>query len=169
MKKKLLLYSFLVALFSLIILRTIEIKLENGNSDYGIVCFELAGNMEASTNIISYWNESRFLHLAAFSLGFDYLFLVFYVLFLALWTSSLADGFYEKSSRKFANLIIGFFIIAGILDMIENYFLLTLLGNNPIETASVIAYYCASTKFILIGLGILYNLFVVVKRLFVKI
>lgn len=169
MKKKLLLYSFLGALFSIIVLRGIETKLENGNFEYGIVCFELAGNLEASNVIIASWNQREILHLASFSLGFDYLFLVFYVLFLSFWTSILAEGFYKISSRWFANLIIGFFIIAGVLDMIENYFLLSLLGDNPTEIASVIACYCASVKFILIGLGILCNLFVVVKRLFVKI
>jgi hypothetical protein len=169
MKKRLLLYLFLVALFSVLVLKIIDFKLENGNSEFGMVCFELAGNLETSNTIIASWNESGLTHLASFSLGFDYLFIFTYVLFLSLWTSLLAEGFYNKFAPWFANLIIGFFVIAGMLDMIENYFLLTLLGANPTELSSIIACYCASVKFILIGLGILYNLFVIVKRLLIKI
>jgi len=146
----------------------IDNVLQRGNTDFGIVSFELAGNLEASNKIIQQWSERDLIPLAAFSLGFDYLYLVFYTIFLSLWTSVLAERFYKKPAQMFANFIIILFVIAGILDAVENYALLNLLGNSVTESNSALAFKCASVKFGLIGLGILYNIIISVKRLFVK-
>ena len=165
MKKKLLFWSFVGLLLSYLWLNHIDGILQNGNLDFGIIAFELAGNLSASNIIIQQWELQNLIYLANFSLGFDYLFMLFYVSFLAIWTSILSDGFYKKTSKILAGLVIGFFIIAGVLDGIENYALLNLLGNNPSEIWSEMAFYCASIKFGLIGLGIIYNLTVSVLRL----
>jgi len=65
-------------------------------------------------------------------------------------------------------IIIGFFIAAGILDSIENYALMNLLGESASQNWSETAFYCASLKFSLIGLGIVYNIIVSVGKLIVR-
>ena len=169
MKKKLLFWSFLGLLLSYFGLNYIDSILQNGNLEFGIIAFELAGNLTASNLIIQEWIDREIIHLASFSLGFDFLFMLFYVAFLSFWTSVLADNFYKSVHRYLATLVISLFIIAGILDGIENYALLNLLGENNSEEWSVMAFYCASIKFALIGLGIIYNLVVTIGKLFVKI
>ena len=169
MKKKLLFWFFIGAAAAMLALMGMDKVLQGGNISFGIISFELAGNLEISTKIIQEWSDRNLIPLAAFSLGFDYLYLVFYTIFLSLWTSFLAESFYKKPEQMFAKFIIGIFIIAGILDAIENYALLNLLGTKPTEEWSVLAFYAASVKFGLIGLGILYNIFISVKRLFIKI
>lgn len=166
MKKKLLFLSFVGMLLSYLWLHQMDVSLQNGNSDYGIIAFECAGNLTATNNIIQQWESQGLIYLANFSLGFDFLFVLFYVSFLAIWTSVLADGFYKKMSKIMATTVIGIFVIAGVLDGIENYALLNLLGNNPIESCSELAFYCASVKFALIGLGVIYILAVLIGKLF---
>lgn len=169
MKKKLLFWFFISTAAVMLALMGMDKVLQGGDADFGIVSFELAGNLDTSTKIIDEWSTRKLIPLAAFSLGFDYLYLFLYTIFLSLWTSVLAESFYKKPSQIFACLIICIFIIAGILDAIENYALLNLLGTKPTEDWSVLAFYCASVKFGLIGLGIIYNIFISVKRLFIKI
>ena len=166
MKKKLLFWSFVGLLLSYLGLNIIDGILQNGNLNFGIIAFELASDFSASNKIIQEWSSRNVLHLASFSLGFDYLFMLFYVLFLAIWTSILSDGFYTKTAKIIAVSAISIFIIAGILDGIENYALLKLLGNSSGKAWSGIAFYCASVKFVLIGLGIIYNLIISIGRLF---
>lgn len=169
MKKKLLFWFFIGTLIAMLALMGMDKVLQDGDSNYGIVCFELAGNLEASNNIIQNWSERDIIPLAAFSLGFDYLYLFFYTMFLSLWTSVIAEGFYKKLAKMFARLIIILFVVAGLLDAVENYALLNLLGNNNTQSNSVLAFNCASVKFGLIGLGIFYNIVISIKRLLIKL
>ncbi len=166
MKTKLLFWSFIGLLLSYLGLNIIDAILQNGDFDYGIIAFELAGNLSASNNIIQKWESQNLIHLASFSLGFDYLFMLFYVSFLAIWTSILSDGFYKKSFKIIAEIVISTFVIAGILDGIENYALLNLLQGDLTRDWPFIAFYSASIKFGLIGLGIIYNIVITVAKLF---
>lgn len=165
MKSKYLFWSFVGLLLSYFVLNRIDALLQNGDFNFGIIAYELAGNLAASKQIIHEWTARNVIHLASFSLGFDYVFMLFYVSFLALWTASLSSGFHKKLYRVVAGSIISIFIIAGILDGIENYALMSLLGDHPTQILSEIAFYCASLKFGLIGLGIIYNFSVSVGKL----
>ena len=168
MKSKYLFRSFVGLLISYFVLNRIDALLQNGDFNFGIIAYELAGNLAASQQIIHEWTVRNVIHLAAFSLGFDYVFMLFYVSFLALWTASLSYGFHKRPYRILAGFIIGFFIAAGILDGIENYALMNLLGESASQNWSETAFYCASLKFSLIGLGIVYNIIVSVGKLIVR-
>jgi len=78
----------------------------------------------------------------------------------------LSYGFYTKIAKIIVGIVISIFVIAGVLDGIENYALLKLLGNSSGGGWSEIAFACASVKFGLIGLGIIYNLAVTISKLF---
>ena len=165
MKKKIFIVSFIAALLAMIVLMIIDSDLQNGNYKFGIVSFELAGSLSASDEIIQEWEVRGVSYLASFSLGFDYLYLVLYVSFLGLWTSVMADTFKAVSSKRVAQIIIFMFILAGILDAIENYALFKLLAGSQENYYSLLAYYCAFVKFSLIALGLVYNIAISAGRL----
>lgn len=50
---------------------------------YGIVSFELAGNVTEASEMLSSWDSDARLH-ASFSLGFDYVWMLFYSTTIAL-------------------------------------------------------------------------------------
>lgn len=148
-----------------LVLFYVDIKLQSGDINFGIVSFELAGNINSSKEFVNYWAANNNLSLAAFSLGFDYLFILFYVSFTFIWTSILSDGFYNKTAKYVANFIMLITVLAGILDMIENYSLMQVLGGSQDNIWPVIAFYFASFKFTFLLIAILYNLIIsIIKR-----
>lgn len=61
----------------LVTLQMIDAPLRNPEAPYGIVSFELVWSSERAGRMLDSWDEDARLH-AAFSLGFDYLFLCVY-------------------------------------------------------------------------------------------
>lgn len=169
MKKKLLYYCLLGSLLAYIVLFFIDIELQRGNINFGIISFELAGNINSSNDIINYWADNNNLNLAAFSIGFDYLFILFYVSFLIIWTSILSEGFYKQTSKNFASLIMLITVLAGIFDMIENYSLMHVLGRDQNNLWPLLAYYFASMKFVFLTIAILYNLIISIIKRFISV
>jgi hypothetical protein len=169
MKTKLLYFSLVGMLLSFAVLRTIDGELQKGKSEYGIVGFELSHHSDTANEIVGYWTENNKLGQAFFSLGFDYIFILFYIAFLTLWTSLMAGKFYSLIWRNVAYGIIALFIIAGLLDAVENYSLMRFLNNTNGDYWLNIAFYSASVKFGLIGLGVLYNLGVFIGQKIFKI
>ena len=152
-----------------VVLFFVDIKLQSGNINFGIICFELAGNLITSSDIVNYWADNNNLSLAAFSIGFDYLFILFYVSFIFIWTSILSDGFYNKTAKYFANFIMLITVLAGILDMIENYSLMQVLGGSQDNLWPAMAYYFASFKFGFLFIAISYNLIISIIKRFIII
>ena len=169
MKRKFLYFTLLVTILTYVVLFLVDIKLQAGDMNFGIVSFELAGNLNSSNEIVSYWAINNNLNLAAFSIGFDYLFILFYAGFLFLWTSILSDGFYNKTSKNFANFIMLIIIVAGIFDMIENYSLMQVLGGSRDVPWPLMAYYFALLKFILLSIAILYNVIINIIKRFISV
>lgn len=169
MKKNLLYFTLLGTILTYIILFLVDIKLQTGDMNFGIVSFELAGNLTSSNEIVSYWVINNNLNLAAFSIGFDYLFILFYACFLFIWTSILSDGFYNRTSKNFANFIMLIIIVAGIFDMIENYSLMQVLNGSRDALWPLMAYYFALLKFIFLFIAILYNVIINIIKRFISV
>jgi len=169
MKKNLLYFTLIGTVLSYVVLFFVDIKLQSGDINFGIVSFELAGNINSSSEIVNNWAVNNNLSLAAFSIGFDYLFIIFYASFIFIWTSILSDRFYNKAAKYFANFIMIITVIAGIFDMIENYSLMQVLSGSQDNFWPLIAYYFSSFKFIFILIAILYNLIISIIKRFVTI
>ncbi|MBN2637979.1 MAG: hypothetical protein JXR65_02690 [Bacteroidales bacterium] len=168
MKTRLLIFSFLGIVFSFLVLRQADSKLQNGKTEFGIISFELAKSAVNSNAIINYWKKNNTLNVAAFSLGFDYLFMLFYALFLALWVKLVKDKLHNKFLSTLASIAIVFFITAALSDAVENYFLLKIIFDSAAsEINALIAFYAASLKFVLLGVGLIYTLVVWITRKFV--
>lgn len=169
MKKNLLYFTLIGTVLAYFVLFFVDIKLQSGEINFGIVSFELAGNINSSDEIVNYWADNNNLSLAAFSIGFDYLFILFYVSFTFIWTSILSDGFYNKTAKYVANFIMLITVLAGILDMIENYSLMQVLGGSQDNIWPLISNYFASFKFIFLFIALLYNLIISIIKRFIII
>ena len=132
-----------------------------------IVDFELAGSVDNAQAIIDAWTDTDRIR-AGFSLGFDYLYMPVYSTTIAL-ACLLAAGVLRHIAWRTAGLLLAWGLwIAAIFDAIENLALFTeLLGNNVAPYPQV-AQICATIKFGLIVLGLLYVIAGVVLRVIKK-
>jgi len=155
--RKIFLIIFLAFVVSLtIIFQLLDVPLKTQSAPVGIVSFELAGNQENGIRIMDSWDPQADLN-ASFGLGLDYLYMLSYALTISLACWLVADrhsGWYSKIGSWFG--LVGF--LAAFFDAIENIALWNLLSGNITQFLPVLAFWCATIKFTLIILGILYAL-----------
>ncbi len=123
----------------------------------GIVAFELAGNIATAQAIVSSWGPTARL-LVAFGLGLDYLYMLAYstvVGFACIWAGRMLKAAHWRLASLGTTLAWGLWL-AALFDATENIALLTQLVNSVMEPYPQIAAVCASLKFALILLGLLY-------------
>ncbi len=146
------LYAALQILFGLL-----DMPLRTAAAPNGIVSFELAANATAAQSILVSWNEAARLD-AAFGLGIDYLFMLAYSTMIGL-----ACIWSERSLRALgwpAGWLGGWLAwgvwAAAAFDAIENAMLIIQLFAGGADTYAAVGALCATVKFLLIALGILY-------------
>lgn len=155
-RKPLFFLSLVVTLVIFGVFRGLDTPLRTSAAPNGVVSFELAGNLETATRIIDSWDARAGLF-AGFGLGLDYLFMPFYALALSLGILLAAwrhPGAFEK-----AGAWLGWGAIAAALfDAVENFSLWQLLLGNLQEDWANLAAMCATIKFGLLILGLVYAL-----------
>jgi len=132
---------------------------------YGIVSFELARNPAQAQAILDSWEQPAQLR-AAFSLGLDFLFIPIYSTGLTLCCLWAAQ--FQRERRRFPNWLVligipGILLawaqtLAGGLDLIENLALINMLLGSVSAPWPQVSSICATVKFSLVGMGILYSL-----------
>jgi len=155
-RKPLFLLFLTVTILLFGIFRVLDEPLRTPAAPNGIVSFELSWSPGASGEMVRSWSEYARL-LAAFGLGIDYLFMPIYALALSLGIL-LAAG---RHSGRFANLgaWMGWAaLIAPIFDALENYGLLHSLLSPLFSLWPLVASVCATIKFTLLVVGLLYAL-----------
>jgi hypothetical protein len=146
----------LAALF-MVTLNVLDHPLKTEASPYGIISFELAGELATSQAMMASWGSQGSIH-AGLSLGLDYVFLMAYAGGIALGCVILARGFLDHS-RGMANLgvVLSWLLLAaGMLDALENYALIRVLLGSPAGCWPVVARACAIPKFVLVVAGLAY-------------
>jgi hypothetical protein len=147
-----------VATFAVMaVLRIVDAPLQTEAAPGGIVAFELAGSTAQSTRILESWDENARSY-AGFSLGFDFLFMVVYSTTIALaclWASSVL----RRLGPSLADL--GRWLAwgqwgAALLDAAENGALFVLLVGPVASPWPQVAWACATVKFALILVGLVY-------------
>lgn len=126
----------------------------------GIVSLELAGTSSKTQTILESWDQQAQL-LAAFGLGFDYLFMALYVLTLGLACIWARDSLRE-SRWPFAGLgtpLAWVVLAAGVLDSIENACLMWQLIHGPADALARAAQVCAGIKFLFVFLGLVFSFY----------
>lgn len=159
MKKKTLFWIALVLTVLLFgAINRIDESLKIDDQANGIVSFELAKTLNQSEYILHSWKTADVQLYAALSLGIDYLFMVaygsFFALAVLLLAAKLPSGFLKKAAKTMVLLIL----LAVVLDGIENFGLIQLLIDIPTQSMVSLAFYCASFKFGLLGIGVVYLL-----------
>ena len=120
-----------------------------------IVDFELAGSVQNAQAIIDTWSETDRIR-AGFSLGFDYLYMPVYSTTIAL-ACILAAGVLKRRAWHTLGLLLAWGLwIAALCDAAENLALFTELLGNTVAPWPQVAQICATIKFGLILLGLLY-------------
>jgi hypothetical protein len=159
-RKPVFLVLLLVTLLLMLAMNYIGSPLVTGQAPYGIVSYELAGSLEQSAGILASWDAEARLH-AAFSLGFDYVFMLFYsttIGFACAWAAEILQLRGWPGSRWGLPLAWGQWL-AAIFDAVENLALTIFLFGALASPWPQIARICALLKFALIFLGILYALY----------
>ena len=154
---------FLSTIILLFIMNMVSQPLATSQAPGGIISFELAKTPARSTAIMNSWDSTQKL-IAAFSLGLDYLFILFYSITLSLgcvWTSIVINP--QKPALALIGLIIAWLQwAAAILDGIENYSLFRILLVESNFPYSQLAFWCAVLKFGIIFAGIIWCVFALV-------
>lgn len=156
-KRKPLFFTFLtLTILFFAIFRVLDAPLRTPAAPNGIVSFELASSPGASVDMVNSWSEYARL-LAAFGLGIDFLFMPIYALALSLGIL-LAAGRHSGWFNKLGAWMGWAALVAPIFDAVENYGLLHSLLSPLFSLWPLIASVCATLKFTLLLLGLLYAL-----------
>ncbi len=132
---------------------------------FGIFALEFAGDLDTAKGIIKAWGESGRI-IAIVQTSLDYLFLVAYSITFFL-GCRLAGHWWSRCGEVLAKagLILGYgALLAGLLDAIENYALVSGLMGSQEAWWPAVAYWCALVKFILLAVAGAYFLIGLVVR-----
>lgn len=155
--RKLVFIALLIwTLILMAISQVINAPLRTTAAPASIVSFELARTPENARAMISSWDNRASLS-AAFGLGFDYLFMPSYAFTIAL-ACLLAAGRHKGWFTALGAWLGWGVFLAAIFDAIENIGLWNSLLGPVSALWPLVSYWCATFKFALILLGILYGL-----------
>ena len=149
--KRLCVFLVLLALFLVI---TIGFRFI-GPAEPNIVDFELAGTTARATEIINAWDIQDRAR-AGFSLGFDFLYMPVYSTLIALACVWAAGIIASRQWRATGLLLACGLWAAALLDAVENVALTVLLLGTIADPYPQIAQVCATLKFGLILLGLVF-------------
>lgn len=156
-KRKPLFLTFLaLTILFFAVFRVLDEPLRTPAAPNGIVSFELAWQPGASQDMVNSWSEYARL-LAAFGLGIDYLFMPIYALALSLGIL-LASGRHSGGFGRLGAWMGWAALVAPLFDAVENYGLLHSLLSPLFSLWPLIASVCATVKFALLIMGLLYAL-----------
>jgi hypothetical protein len=143
---------FILAFLNIIIIVVMQV-MGQSLKPHGIIPFEFAGSVENAQTMIQDWAERDVLKVLFFLLGFDYLFMITYSVFL--WLACLQAA--ERSVKFSSALIVLAWLqpLAGFLDATENFALYQMAFGSMKNIWPLLAYSCAVPKFMITGLGLL--------------
>ena len=157
--------GLLFFLLTFLVFAPIESDLK-GSTGYGVMEFEFAWTSENVNKIFTAWGQNG-INKQIFATWIDFLYIPCYSFFLAGSILLISRKLEDKSQQIGLHMTLLPFI-AGIFDVIENINLLLMLTNESFiwSTSPFIASLCASIKF---GLLILALLFFIISLIVVLI
>lgn len=129
-------------------------KLYTPQTHLGILDLEFAYSNSQTSNILNAWQGDK-IEAAKINTYIDFGLLIFYSVFLFYCCKNLAINF-NGIIRKVGLLFSKGALIAGGLDLIENTGMLITLGGHQQAFIATVTSVCASIKWIIAILGILY-------------
>ena len=162
--KKLFWFIFALFLPTFVGMSIVDAFLKTPVTPYGIISFEFCGFTLSCQSALESWKNSGQLF-AMLSLGLDYLFLVLYPALIAtglvLMTSKLTG-----TLTAINKMVIFSCVVISLCDAIENYALIQIILSQAENSNGMIAAIFASIKFALLGIAVLWLLFVALRYWF---
>lgn len=154
MMKKKLSFAGIASVILFMILRIQGSSLKTIISKRAIVDLEFANTTKRIQELFSVWN----LQVVKMNIWIDFLFIIAYVSFLSIAakTTALKWQIYLFKQAGFLFSRLAFFV--GLLDGCENILMLQTTAGSYTDTTLQLTFYCATFKFILAGLIVLYLL-----------
>lgn len=165
-RKRLLIASGLAMVAFDLVLVVLDQHLE-ATGGPSITVLELSGSEQRAAAIMAEWGAHG-RYLARLSLWIDFGFMLSYGAFFALAALATRNFARERGLRLLATVGIAtplFAVFAALFDAAENIAWLLVLGGRGGTFAPSFATACASLKFLLIGLAILYVIWGLIARL----
>jgi hypothetical protein len=142
-------YLWVMLAATFIGISAVDSYLKTESARYGIVSLELCDLNSSCLKILGEWDAAR-RQKAAFSLGFDYLFILMYTAGILSVLATVKERL-GLSLIPITNLAVSAVLIAAVCDAIENVLLLKFLETESIATYAVPAGYFAALKFALLA------------------
>ncbi|MCP4361382.1 MAG: hypothetical protein GY796_25510 [Chloroflexi bacterium] len=158
-RRKLTAVSIIAALLITVIFQFSGRPLSTSAAPAGIVSLEFARTPETAQAILDSWDAQAKMT-AAFGLGLDFLYPLVYATAISLACVSIADKI-RLSSPPVAT--VGIWLawsvwLAAVLDYVENFALFQMMFGATNSFWPLLAFVCATIKFIFIILALLYAL-----------
>jgi hypothetical protein len=155
-----------IAMFALLAVELVYDGRMQDAGGYGILDFELAFTADEAQEIMGAWGSEG--HDAAVaSLRFDFLYLTAYGLFLWLAIRAVGDALRERGRARMAAPAAAISLlplIGAASDVVEDVFLLLVLGDHLSSAGPPLAGAFASVKFFCLGVALAYLLAGLVAR-----
>ncbi len=131
--------------------------MDNPVSPFGILELELAKKVSNTQEIVSVWKQMNLLGTARRNVMLDFLFIPFYSLLFYTLCGSISVRL-SGGVSKLGILLAFSSLIAGLLDVLENFCMLLSLYSHYSDAISFLTFIFASLKFFLLGLALIYVL-----------
>ena len=151
------------SLMMFIVLRFQGAALKTPISKKAIVDLEFADTSQRVQELFAVWN----IQTVRINVWIDFLFIIAYVSFLSLASKSIALKWKNNSVKQIGYIFSRLAFVAGLFDVCENILMLQTTSGTYTPSSLQLTFYCATIKFILAGLILLYlltSLSVTVKK-----
>jgi hypothetical protein len=151
MQKKLLVatISFLLVFIAM---RFQGAALKTAITPEGILNLEFANSPAKLMQILTTWD----LTIAKQNIWIDFLFIPSYVLLISMLAAFCASKWENNFISKAGAIMVRGVFVAGVLDIAENLLMLESIAGNYTPSSLWLTYYCASIKFLIVSLALLY-------------
>lgn len=148
---------FVFNLVVMVALNQVNALLQTEEAPAGIVSFELAGTPDAAGRMVDSWDKKVRLR-AALGLGFDYLFMLTYSSTIGLACVWAGEALWKRKwpFAGWGKWLAWGLVMAAVLDAVENFALSKILLGAIKSPWPEISRWCATFKFGLIFLGLVY-------------
>jgi hypothetical protein len=133
MKKYSLLFLFIGTMLMIYVMATTGATLKTPATPNGILDLEFAYNTSKTTTVVNAWAPNNNIAAAKKNTYYDFIFLLFYSVFLFLMAKKIA----AIKNSKAGLLIAKGALVAGVLDIFENAGMLYTLSGNASESISL--------------------------------
>ena len=130
------------------------VTLKTAATPGGILNLEFANSPAKLSEVLTAWD----LNIAKQNIWIDFLLIPSYVLLLSMLTAFCSNKWNKGFFEKLGSIIVRAVFVAGVLDIAENLLMLESIAGNYTPSSLWLTYYCASIKFLIVLLSVLYVL-----------